>query len=78
MARLQAIEALRMHAAATGSLPEKLDDVTIVPVPSDPATGGPFLYTRDGDVGVLDVTDEVGMKRADLRMPVRIRMRAKQ
>jgi hypothetical protein len=75
VARLQAIEALRMHAASTGTLPENLADVTVVPVPYDPATGAPFLYTRDKDVAVLDVADESA--RAALRMPVRIRLRAK-
>jgi hypothetical protein len=76
VARLQAIEALRMHAASTGNLPEKLAEVTVVPVPHDPATGAPFLYTRDKDVAVLDVADESARKA--LRMPVRIRLRANQ
>ncbi|MCU0878865.1 MAG: hypothetical protein MUF06_13865 [Pirellulaceae bacterium] len=46
-AALQTIEALRMHAAVTGSLPAKLADVAVVPVPANPATGQPFSYSYD-------------------------------
>jgi hypothetical protein len=46
-AALQTIEALRLHAAATGSLPKTLADVTAVPVPSNPATDQPFPYVLD-------------------------------
>jgi hypothetical protein len=48
LATVQAIEAIRMHAAASGSkLPAALSEVTIVPVPLNPATGQPFPYTLD-------------------------------
>jgi hypothetical protein len=54
LAALGAIEALRMHAAAHGGqLPDKLDEVTIVPVPNDPGTGRPFEYRRDGRTATL-------------------------
>jgi hypothetical protein len=54
LAALRAIEALRMHAAAHGGeLPDKLDDVKIVPVPNDPGTGQPFEYHRDGATATL-------------------------
>lgn len=54
LAALRAIEALRMHAAAHGGkLPDKLDEVTIVPVPLDPGTGKPFEYQRDGQTAIL-------------------------
>jgi hypothetical protein len=54
LAALRAIEALRMHAAAHGGkLPEKLDQVTVVPVPDDPGTGRPFAYQRDGATATL-------------------------
>ena len=47
-AAVQAIEAIRMHAAASGGkLPATLADVTIVPVPANPATGQPFPYNFD-------------------------------
>ena len=49
-AALRCIEALRLHAAShAGKLPEKLDEVTEVPVPVDPWTGKPFGYeVKDG------------------------------
>ncbi len=49
LAALRTIEALRMHAAAhEGKLPDKLDEVTVVPLPNDPGTNKPFGYERDG------------------------------
>lgn len=53
LAALRAIEALRMHAAAKGQLPDKLEDVTVVPVPDDPGTGRPFEYVREGGTATL-------------------------
>jgi hypothetical protein len=54
IAALRVIEALRLYAAAHGGqLPDRLGDVTIVPVPSDPGTGQPFEYKRDGATGTL-------------------------
>jgi hypothetical protein len=51
---LRVVETLRMYAAAhDGKLPDKLDDVTEVPVPNDPATGRPFAYHREGDTATL-------------------------
>jgi hypothetical protein len=48
LATVQAIEAIRMHAAASGGkLPKSLAEITIVPVPANPATGQPFPYTLD-------------------------------
>jgi hypothetical protein len=57
IAALRVIEALRMHAAAHGGkLPDKLADVTVVPVPNDPGTGKPFAYQRDGGTATLSGT----------------------
>jgi hypothetical protein len=53
LAALRAIEALRLHAAQKGELPEKLDQVTEAPVPDDPGTGRPFGYERDGQTATL-------------------------
>jgi len=50
-AALETIEALRMHAAGGGKLPASLADVTIVPVPQNPATGEPFSYSLDAATG---------------------------
>ncbi|MGI9519958.1 MAG: hypothetical protein ACR2NP_23085 [Pirellulaceae bacterium] len=50
MAALRTIEAIRAHAADTGVLPESLQEIEVVPVPNNPATGQPFEYrlNRDG------------------------------
>jgi hypothetical protein len=53
LAALRAIEALRMHAAQAGQLPDKLEQVTVVPVPNDPGTGKAFEYQRDGQTATL-------------------------
>jgi hypothetical protein len=51
---LQLLEALRIHAAANGGrLPEKLADVTEVPVPEDPVTDAPFDYELSGGIARL-------------------------
>jgi hypothetical protein len=51
---LQVIEALRMYAAAhDGKLPDKLADITEVPISNDPGTGKPFEYRRDNDIATL-------------------------
>ncbi|MFO0846344.1 MAG: hypothetical protein U0797_28870, partial [Gemmataceae bacterium] len=58
LAALRVIEALRMHAAATGgTLPNRLADVKVVPVPNDPGTGQPFEYRLDG--GIATITSRV-------------------
>lgn len=47
---LQAIEAIRLHAAAhDGALPESLEAITEAPCPLDPATGRPFEYHKLDD-----------------------------
>jgi hypothetical protein len=53
LAALAAVEAIRLHAAATGTLPESLDAVTAVPVPADPGTGKPFAYHSADGVATL-------------------------
>jgi hypothetical protein len=50
---LQTLEALRIHAARHGGLPEKLSDVVDVRVPDDPVTALPFEYALVGKVGRL-------------------------
>jgi hypothetical protein len=56
LAALQAIEALRMHAAANGGrLPNSLADVTVVPVPLNPATDKPFPYELKDGVARLTI-----------------------
>ena len=58
---LRAVEALRMHAAATGSLPKSLDEVTVVPVPRNPITEKNYEYRLDGNTAVLDLPFSDGM-----------------
>jgi len=54
IAALRAIEALRLHAATNGGqLPERLDQVTVVPIPDDPGTAKPFEYRKDGAKAML-------------------------
>ena len=54
IAALRVIEALRLHAAAhDGALPDKLNEVTLVPVPNDPGTGKAFEYQRKGEEATL-------------------------
>src|SRR5262249_54862538 len=49
IAALRAIGAPGRHAGATGrQLPQRLDQVTVVPIPDDPGTGKPFEYHKDG------------------------------
>ena len=62
LAALQVVEAIRMHSAVSGNLPASLADVSIVPVPVNPATGESFTYAYDGATGVatLDVPPSPG------------------
>ncbi len=73
-AALQTIEALRMHAAAnSGLLPNSLEDVTIVPIPLNPATDKPFPYELKGGVATLVVPAASGQSEGHGRKYV-IRM----
>ena len=49
------VEALRLYAAGhEGRLPEHLADVSEVPIPADPMTGGDFSYRLSGETAVLE------------------------
>lgn len=48
IAALRTIEAIRLHVTEKGKLPERLEDITVVPLPTDPLTGKPFEYRREG------------------------------
>jgi hypothetical protein len=52
---LRVVEAVRMHAAKTGSLPASLDEIEVVPVPENPVTGKPFEYRLEGDTAKLEL-----------------------
>jgi hypothetical protein len=57
-ALLRVVEALRMHAAEHKAWPEKLEDVTVVPVPQDPWTEKPFEYTLKDGVAIIQMAAE--------------------
>lgn len=59
---MRVIEALRMHLAVTGDLPKSLDEIKVVPVPSNPATGKPFQYRIDGQTAVIDLLGNRGLQ----------------
>jgi len=77
IARLQTIEALRMHAAVAGKLPASLDELKVAPVPHDPVNGQPFLYKLDGEVATLDAAETDKAERELLRVPTTIALRSK-
>ena len=52
---LRLIEALRMHAAEHGKFPASLDEISVVPVPDNPATGKAFEYRLDGKTAVVEL-----------------------
>ena len=58
---LRCIEALRLYAAAhKGKLPARLDDITVVPIPTDPVTSKPFGYRTAGDTAMLSAPPPPG------------------
>jgi len=63
IASLRAVEAVRLQAATNGGkLPAKLADVTVVPMPTDPATSQPFEYTVEGNKFTIYVPPPPGDK----------------
>jgi len=76
IAALRTVEALRIYAAAhEGRLPEKLADITQVPVPIDPMTGQAFTYHKSGETAVLESPPPQGRTPRDygLRYEITIR-----
>lgn len=54
VAHLRIFEALRIYAAShDGKLPERLSDITEVPIPRNPFDDKPFDYRRDGNRAML-------------------------
>ena len=58
---LRVVEAIRMHAAETGALPQSLGEITVVPPPLNPVTLEPYQYRLDGQTAVLDLPFSDGM-----------------
>ncbi len=48
IAALRIIEAIRLQAAFDKAWPDSLEKITLVPVPTDPFTGKPFAYKKEG------------------------------
>ena len=68
---MRVIEAIRMHAAQTGTLPATLDQISVVPVPVNPATNEPFSYQLKGDTATLELPRSDGItysKRFEIRL----------
>jgi hypothetical protein len=64
---LRVIEAVRMHAAETGTLPKSLEDIKVVPVPNNPVTGKPFRYSASGETATLDLPYSDGISAGSQR-----------
>jgi hypothetical protein len=72
MNALRVVEALRMHAAETGSFPASLDEVTVVPVPKNPITEQPYVYRLEGKKAVLELPFSDGMPGVAWRFEIRL------
>jgi hypothetical protein len=60
-AALQTLEALRIYAVAhRGRLPDRLGDITEVPVPLDPTQNKPFFYHAEGNTATLESPNPPG------------------
>jgi hypothetical protein len=76
LAMLRVFEAMRLYAAAhDGRWPERLSDITHVPIPINPCDGKPFVYQRQGDKAVL--TSERGPKGMPWRYEITLKAKAK-
>lgn len=58
------VEALRLYAAGhDGRLPGRLADISEVPVPRDPFTGGEFSYRLSGETAVIEAPLPEGLQQ---------------
>jgi hypothetical protein len=70
---IRVIEALRLYAADNaGRLPERLSDVTQVPVPVNPATNEPFSYRLEDGKAILELPESDGIPNANRRFEITI------
>jgi len=66
IAALQCIEAMRLYAAGhNGKFPKALAAIAEVPIPGDPVTQKPFVYTRTGSKAVLEASAPEGATDKD-------------
>ncbi|MGA2059419.1 MAG: hypothetical protein ABSG67_02975 [Thermoguttaceae bacterium] len=62
IAILRVFEAIRLYGASHGGqLPEKLSDITEVPIPIDPILGTAFIYHRIEDAAILEAPAPSGL-----------------
>ena len=58
IALLRTVEAIRLWMDAHGGrLPDRLEEITEVPLPRDPVSGRAFAYRREGDGAILEGHD---------------------
>ena len=69
---IRTVEAIRMHASQTGHLPKSLDEIQVVPVPENPATGKPFEYKLDGKTAILDMPHSDGFPGIAWRFEIKL------
>lgn len=75
VAALRIVEAIRLHAKSNGGkLPEKLDEITIVPIPHDPMLDQPFGYERSGDTAILSAEAPAGTSKSNTSIRYRIQI----
>jgi hypothetical protein len=61
VAALRCVEALRLYAAQhNGQLPKQWSDIKEAPVPNDPSTGKPFIYSGGGEAASLSSLAPLG------------------
>jgi hypothetical protein len=69
---LRTVEAIRMHAAEAGKLPASLDEIKVVPVPENPATGESYQYRLDGNTGVIELPFSDGFRGVAWRFEIKL------
>jgi hypothetical protein len=78
IAILRIFEAIRLYAAAhNGQLPDKLSDITEVPVPIDPILGTAFIYHRIEDAAILEAPAPSGLNLAAYWLRYEIHLESK-
>lgn len=79
VAMMRTVEAIRLHMAVTKTLPAKLADVKLVPVPDDPLTAKPFEYAATETGFTLTCPPGLGAigRTVDYRFEVTVRQAEK-
>jgi hypothetical protein len=71
-AQVRVLEAVRLHAGETGTLPGSLAEVRL-PLPVDPFTGKTFSYTLAGDAATLGTVYKLEGERLNRWYEIRLR-----